>query len=158
VTPASSLVGDQGGHEEGKVRNEGIGYAHYVGVGGFIVKDDRMLFPRRNREPRIWAPPGGRLLPGEVPLDGLQREIAEECGLQVEVLSPTSVWYGDYADSKVLAIFFLCRYLGGEITLSSESAHAEWLTLGTIEERIQQGTLLGEVEEYERAFKILGCL
>jgi 8-oxo-dGTP diphosphatase len=131
---------------------------HCVGVGGFILRGEQMLFLKRNNEPRIWAPPGGRLNPGEDPVEGLRREIAEETRLQVEILSPISVWYDDYADFKLLAIFFLCRYVAGEIELSDESAGAEWLTLDAIKERIRHGTLLGKVEDYERAFKIFAFL
>jgi len=131
---------------------------HHVGVGGYIIRDDQMLFLKRNNEPRVWAPPGGRLNPDEDPLEGLLREIAEEVGLRVEVLSPVSIWYDDYDDSKLLAVFFLCRYLEGEIELSRESAAAEWLALDAIRERIRRSTLLGRVEDYERAFEIFSSV
>lgn len=58
----------------------------------------------------------------------------------------------------MLAIFFLCTYAAGELKLSNESADAEWLTLEVIEKRIHQGTLLGELEDYKRAFRLFPYL
>ena len=42
--------------------------------------------------------------------------------------------------------------------MSRESAAAEWLALDAIRERIRRSTLLGRVEDYERAFEIFSSV
>jgi 8-oxo-dGTP diphosphatase len=61
-------------------------------VGGAIVDDlDRpqtLLAARRTEPPRLaggWELPGGKVEPGEGPLEALHRELAEELGVEVEI-------------------------------------------------------------------------
>ncbi len=61
-------------------------------VGGAVVDDlDRprtLLSARRTEPPRLaggWELPGGKVEPGEEPLQALHRELAEELGVEVEV-------------------------------------------------------------------------
>ena len=61
-------------------------------VGGAIVDDlDRprtLLAARRTEPPRLaggWELPGGKVEPGEGPLEALRRELAEELGVEVEI-------------------------------------------------------------------------
>ncbi len=61
-------------------------------VGGAVVDDlDRptvLLAARRTEPPRLaggWELPGGKVDPGEEPLEALHRELAEELGVKVEV-------------------------------------------------------------------------
>lgn len=54
-----------------------------VAVGAICVRDGRLLLVRRARPPSRgrWAPPGGRVEPGERLADAVRRELAEETGL-----------------------------------------------------------------------------
>ncbi|WP_308113811.1 (deoxy)nucleoside triphosphate pyrophosphohydrolase [Kineosporia corallincola] len=61
-------------------------------VGGAVVDDlDRpttLLAARRTEPPHLaggWELPGGKVDPGEEPLEALHRELAEELGVRVEV-------------------------------------------------------------------------
>ena len=48
-----------------------------------FAPDGRLCLVRRRKPPNagLWSPPGGKLEPGETPLDGALRELAEETGL-----------------------------------------------------------------------------
>ena len=61
-------------------------------VGAAIVDDldlpRTLLAARRTEPPRLaggWELPGGKVEPGEAPVDALHREIAEELGVKVEL-------------------------------------------------------------------------
>ena len=59
-------------------------------VGAAIVRDRRVLACRRTWPPEAagrWELPGGKVEPGERPDEALVREIAEELGLQITVLT-----------------------------------------------------------------------
>ncbi|MFI7588543.1 (deoxy)nucleoside triphosphate pyrophosphohydrolase [Spongisporangium articulatum] len=61
-------------------------------VGAAIVDDltspNTLLAARRTEPPRLaggWELPGGKVEPGEAPVDALHREIAEELGVKIEL-------------------------------------------------------------------------
>lgn len=58
-----------------------------VGVGGVVIRDGRALLIRRGAEPLKgqWSIPGGALELGETLVEGVQRELREETGLEVRV-------------------------------------------------------------------------
>jgi mutator protein MutT len=56
-------------------------------VAGFIVENDRVLLAQRLLDdafPGMWECPGGKLEPGEDMWEALQREMAEELGLDIK--------------------------------------------------------------------------
>jgi 8-oxo-dGTP diphosphatase len=52
----------------------------------YVFRGDEVLLVRRGKEPNkgLWSPPGGKLEPGETPLDCAVRELREETGLAVD--------------------------------------------------------------------------
>jgi 8-oxo-dGTP diphosphatase len=56
-----------------------------VGVGAIVVDDGALLMVQRGREPAagLWSIPGGRVEAGESLAQALEREVAEETGLEV---------------------------------------------------------------------------
>jgi 8-oxo-dGTP diphosphatase len=85
--------------------------------------------------------PGGRVDASEVELawpEALKREIAEETGPAVRVeIGPTMFVSKRTYDKngqthRIAAIFFLCKYLGGDITMSDEHERFVWMTPGEL--------------------------
>lgn len=66
--------------------------------------------------------PGGRLEFGENPYDALKREIAEEVGLEVEIVRPIHVWtyVKNTEEFQLVGINYLCAWTSGEVVLSEE--------------------------------------
>jgi len=56
-----------------------------VAVGAIVVEEGRLLLVRRGRGPAVgqWSVPGGRVEPGETLALAVEREVAEETGLEV---------------------------------------------------------------------------
>jgi len=82
----STLADPQLGDRKQRVRE-------WVVVGGLLVigseggggSEEILLVANRRRGGAVeWTPPGGVVDPGEVPLDALTREVAEETGLEVD--------------------------------------------------------------------------
>ncbi len=100
----------------------------------FIVQDNKLLVLKRRpndaHKPGAWDVPGGRLEPGESPLEGLKREAMEEASLQIEIVMPLDVHHFTRDDGqKITLMIFLCKLVGGEIKLSEEHTEYKWLDL-----------------------------
>jgi 8-oxo-dGTP diphosphatase len=78
--------------------------------------------------------PGGRINPGEVFLDGLKREVAEETGLEVRVVRPVHVdeWRPVIKGvlNQIVGMFMLCEPVTREIVLSEEHDDYRWIDPG----------------------------
>lgn len=129
---------------------------HLTAVLGLVLTADSILLLRRTRKPRVWAPPGGRLLPDENPTQGLQREIQEECSISIDVIMPISTWFGRHDKAMTLAIIYLCRYVDGLLTLSSEHSEARWFTEESLRAEMAKSpeNFFGEVDLYQFAFSL----
>jgi mutator protein MutT len=104
----------------------------YVGIGGIIVHEGRVVLVKRRFEPLAgqWSIPGGAVETGETLEACVVREMAEETGFIVEVGPVVEVLdritHDD--DGKVLYHFVLIDYLcwpvGGELRAGSDVAEA----------------------------------
>ena len=82
-----------------------------LGVFAAILDDSgRVLCVRMNYATRAWTTPGGRVEPGESPLDALKREVLEESGLDVVAGELVGVYSKPYKDDIVL--FFRANVVG----------------------------------------------
>lgn len=66
---------------------------------GYVVRDGKTLL-LFHKKLKMWLPPGGHIDEGELPEEALLREIREETGLEVDILSPKRA--PDPGDGKVL--------------------------------------------------------
>ncbi|OHA68469.1 MAG: hypothetical protein A3J68_01575 [Candidatus Wildermuthbacteria bacterium RIFCSPHIGHO2_02_FULL_48_16] len=111
-----------------------------VGQKAFIEKDGKILVLN---DPLAGLDfPGGKIQEGEA-IHGdilsltrsLQREVREETSLEIEVFSPFAVGYYEYSKTKnhrnygklVYLVVFKCKYVSGELRLSSEHDTFQWV-------------------------------
>jgi ADP-ribose pyrophosphatase YjhB (NUDIX family) len=81
-----------------------------------------------------WCLPGGMIDPGESVIEGCEREVLEETGLQVKVIRLTGVYsdpnclviYPDGNKAHVIVLNFEVELVGGELVLSSETTDARY--------------------------------
>jgi len=105
-----------------------------IGVGAAVVQGDRILLVKRGGEPLKgeWSLPGGVLEIGETLQQAVEREVREETGLQVRVLSVIGVFDRiiPAADGRVrfhyVLIDYLCEAIGGDLRAAGDAADARW--------------------------------
>ncbi len=100
---------------------------------GGIVLDAarRLLVVRRGKPPSMgrWSIPGGRCKPGESARAACVREVAEETGLDVEVVRSAGRVTRDGPAGVVYDIEdFVCSVRGGQLQAGDDALEARWVT------------------------------
>lgn len=109
----------------------------WLGVGGIVFQEDRVLLVKRGQEPGlgIWSIPGGGVDLGETVERAVKREVEEETGLEVEVQDLVSVFERILPDPQGKIIYhfvvldYLCRVRGGSLKAASDAAEAGFFPL-----------------------------
>ena len=112
--------------------------------------DARVLLVRRGREPGrgLWTVPGGRIETGETAAAACAREVAEETGLEVEVLRLAEVVERIAPTHHFVILDFLARVTGGALAAGDDADEVGWFTLA---ETARLPTTTGLVPVHERA-------
>ncbi len=97
-----------------------------------LEKDGRILACQRRKISRYglkWEFPGGKLEPGETPLDCVRRELREELSVEILSISKTESRRNTYADggSFEVTYFFVSQFSGTPVNNSFETIR--WVTL-----------------------------
>jgi 8-oxo-dGTP pyrophosphatase MutT (NUDIX family) len=109
-----------------------------VAVAVVIVRGDRVLAMRRAAARDVgaglWETISGRLEEDEQPLEGVAREMAEECGLGARISPrPVDAYAMRRGAEPMFVVVYRADWVAGEVALSSEhDAHA-WWTLAEVE-------------------------
>lgn len=127
-----------------------------VAVVAIIRRAGRILAMRRSRHKDagagLWETLSGRVRQGEDPFDAVQREIAEECGLDVEVdPRPVDCYQALRRDVPMVLVVYGARWLAGEVRLSEEHDEYRWAT----SEEFAALSTLGRLVESVRRFESL---
>jgi ADP-ribose pyrophosphatase YjhB (NUDIX family) len=108
----------------------------------FVVHEGRTLL-LLHRKLGEWFPPGGHIDPNELPDEAAVREVLEETGLEVELLTagwplghvrvlpqPYCILLEDISpDHQHIDLIYFARVRGGSLAHSEREAHgARWLT------------------------------
>ena len=107
-----------------------------IGVGGAVVRDDKLLFVRRaSRHGRgNWQLPGGFIEPNETIEQAVVREVEEESGViaEVEAVLGLRSRYDPDSGNGVYVILLLRALAGEPRPDGRETDHAEFLSLEQI--------------------------
>ncbi len=111
-----------------------------VGVGAIIIEDENVLIVRRGQPPKMgaWSIPGGGVDLGEDLEQACMREVREETGLEVEILSEGRVLNRVTRDEwervqfHYVLIDFVCRPTGGVLQAASDISEARWVPLSEV--------------------------
>lgn len=101
----------------------------------YLVVNDRLLMLRRRKEPfsNHWTAPGGKLEPGETPLEAIQREMKEETGLHVSGLTLRAICSERGGEAYDWLLFvFMATAFQGEVEPSDEG-ELKWLPIAELD-------------------------
>lgn len=109
-----------------------------VPAAGAIALDEqgRLLVVRRGNEPArgLWSLPGGGVEDGETPSEACAREVAEETGLDVEVVRHVGSHTFDLPDGRPCRVDnFAVRIRGGQLRAGDDADDVAWVTRSQVE-------------------------
>lgn len=108
-----------------------------IGVGAVVFDAlQRVLLVRRGNPPGEgqWGLPGGLLLLGESLQEGLRREVAEECAIDIEIVDLISLYESVVRDNEDRIAYhyvvadYLCHWQHGSITPGDDAQAVAWVT------------------------------
>jgi len=107
-----------------------------VAVGVIVRRGGQVLLVQRGKPPSEgrWSLPGGMVHLGESLRDAVEREVSEECGLEIAVGEVVEVFEPIIHDEAgrvryhYVVVDFLAEYVGGELTVASDITDARWVT------------------------------
>lgn len=126
-------------------------------MGALIFEGGSILLVERAGEPLkgYWSLPGGLVEAGELIEDAVRREVREETGLQVELLSRFDIFERIMRDAEGRAEYhyvlvdYICRVVGGAPHAGDDVSRLQWVKRPELRNyKLTEGTL----EAIERAF------
>lgn len=120
-----------------------------LGVGAIIFEGDQVLLVERAGEPLKgwWSIPGGLLETGETLEAAIAREVREETGLAVQVVSRFDIFErimrdaAGRAEYHYVLVDYICRVTGGTLQAGDDVSRVEWVRCARIDEyRVTPGT------------------
>ena len=111
-----------------------------VGVGVVVLRGEEVLLIKRAKPPVSdrWSIPGGAQEIGETVREAALREVAEETGLEIEIVGLVDVVDGITRDADGRARYhytlvdFAARWLAGEARAGSDAAAVSWVRLDAL--------------------------
>ncbi len=94
-----------------------------------LIRNEQGEIALVRTERRGWELPGGQIELGESLTEGLQREIIEECGIQVELGRLLQV--RSNLSSAIVIFCFQASYISGELRPSDETPEVRWASPAT---------------------------
>ena len=125
-----------------------------VAVHPLVFKDKHLLLVKRAKEPSKgkWSLPGGRIELGETIHDAAEREVLEECSIEIEIERLYDIGESIITDTEdrisyhFVLIYLLAKYRAGDIKARSDAEDVGWFTLPEIA-RLEMHPLLRSMLE-----------
>ena len=124
-----------------------------------MFNGDSILLVERAGEPLrgFWSLPGGLLETGELLEDAVKREVLEETGLRIEILSRFDIFERIMRDAEGKAEYhyvlvdYMCEATAGEMRPASDVSRVAWIPYSELHDyKVTSGTL----EAIERAYRM----
>ena len=122
-----------------------------IGVFGIITDERQRVLLCHRRDYDLWNLPGGGLIEGESPWNGMVREAKEETGLDVRVERLAGVYAKP--DQNEIVFSFVCQVVGGRIAVNDEADRIAYFPL----EEIPSHTSPNQVERIRHALQSGEC-
>jgi ADP-ribose pyrophosphatase YjhB (NUDIX family) len=101
-----------------------------IGVFAILVEKKIILLVRAKGR-KFWSLPGGKLKAREKIVDGLRREVREECGCEITAIKSSGLILRE--DRKYLGLVFTARIKKTrKLSKKSEIAEAQWFPLAKL--------------------------
>ena len=128
------------------------------GVSMCVVKDNKVLLAKRGNPNGygLWSFPGGHVGQGEALRDAALRELAEETGVNAEIvklLDTIDIIHRDAAgeiEAHFILSVFLGSWIGGEAIADSDASDVKWVSA---DEAAQLQTTPGTAELVEASIR-----
>ena len=101
-------------------------------VAAALCQGDKVLISQRpagKRDSGLWEFPGGKVEPGETPVEALRRELEEELGVVIGDADPISF----ASDAHIVLLLFACRAWTGDPT-GREGQTIKWVAPAELEQ------------------------
>ena len=107
-----------------------------------VVDNEGRLLLAKRTDNSLWTIPGGTMKPGETIAEAAVREVKEETGLDVEVLSLVGIYSDpnhvvEYSDGEVrqqFSVCFACRPVDGDLSTSDETSEVGYFDPNELED------------------------
>ena len=116
-----------------------------IGAFGIIFDEQKRVLLVHRKDYDLWNLPGGTLEDFESPKNAVIREVKEETGLDVEISKLLGVYNKE--NKNDMAFSFLCKVIGGEITLNDEADKIEYFET----DKLPPNTVPKQVERIQDA-------
>ena len=113
---------------------------------------------KRDHHPGDWEVMSGRLAQGEDFIEALHREVAEELGIEVEIVAPigTFHFYRGTEKAEHVGVNYLCRYKSGEVKVDGiEEIAFRWASLEDALEIVKDESIKMAIKSTQEYLKLL---